>query len=217
MRLGDSLAEAGFRFLKSGPKSRRVGPIFSHNICFQTSYSNVRGRYVALWIQINVRSQQLLASRRAHPLPGPAVDDFVAGVNLGQLMSDGGWLEFNLAQDPERVLSQAIECIEQWVLPYFERFNDPQHLVAEILAGSATSLEPQAALECCLCFGTEQQATVCLSELLGQDPVHVQRYREYRRRYESEGMPEGRARRCSDQLARIALAYGLDPEGVAGG
>src|SRR5438034_4241270 len=49
--IAQALQPDGFRYAKSGPHLTRKAGDFTHRISFQSSAHNVRGEYVALWIQ----------------------------------------------------------------------------------------------------------------------------------------------------------------------
>ena len=95
-----AFADDGFRFVKSGPSMRRHAGDFDHHISFQSSMNNVSGQCVALWIHVSVTARKLKGWRRQHR--ADAVNDGVAGGQIGNLETQTGWAEWDLADTGRR-------------------------------------------------------------------------------------------------------------------
>jgi len=162
----------GFRFAKSGPHFSHADGDFTFRVSFQSSYHNISGQHVRLWVHATVTSKRLKDFRKSH-LPDNLVNDYVAGGMIHLLLpGDVAMAEWDLA-DPEArsgVVADVVTLIQGEVLPYFAQFSAPAQLVARLTRESLPAFDMRHSVEFALCFGDKESAQKILSRFLGERP-----------------------------------------------
>ena len=134
MKIASAFESKGYRFLKSGPQMSRKAGDFIFRVVFQTSHNNVAGQFVSMSILANVLSPTLKKWRSTrHSLCKES--DFVAGGQIGNLIKNHSWMEWNLADPSTRDddVKDAIAKIREIAFPYFSAFADCVGIGAKIL------------------------------------------------------------------------------------
>lgn len=181
----------GFRYAKSGPHARRRSGAFVFQIRFQSSFYNVRGEHAELSIHPSVHSPRLKAWRAAQPLVHPS--DWVASGLLGPVGSPSRSLTWNLA-DPglrDDAIREAIQQIDDVVLPHFARFEDLRALLQSVMEEDVPTLGIRDGVELLLCFADRASARRAGAAFLRRHHDWPPRYRsEYERLAASPLGPE---------------------------
>lgn len=169
--IGDALAVQGFRYARSKQRCTRGGAPFTHTILFQSSHYNSSGRQVVLWMHATVQSSALLAWRRQH-LGDEPVNDHVAGGMVHLLGTRYAMLQWELAAPRDRpaTIQDAVDFLNQEVLPYFARFTDLPALIHRLATEALPGLELVPAVELALWAGDRQQAQAVLDRFLRERP-----------------------------------------------
>lgn len=172
---------------------------------------------VTLYVYAGVHSKTMQNWRLslAHPLTTLRA---TLGTYLGHLVGDGRkWLVVNLASDRTRPgrIRTIVDLIRKAALPYFERFRDPQGIVALLPNASVPGLSLEAALEYASCHGGRQAAAAILDRSLKDAPDYFHEgYQESLQKYRQNGLPAPNTyvgTPTGAQMAFAALALGLEP------
>ena len=201
----------GFRYAKSGPHFTRKAGEFTFQVSFQSSHNNVAGEYVAMWVHGIVRSVRLKAWRRdcqdAH-----GVYDTVAGGQIGNLVKNTAWMEWNLADPATRAaeITSAASEIERLALPYFDLFTDVPRLCQRVIADDLPSMFLWQAFDFLACFDSAESAGLMLRRFLLQRPQLQEEYRRSLDKYGREGAPaQHDINGVEREAAALSVRFGL--------
>ncbi len=211
-KIAASLRADGFSYAQSGPRlARKIGD-FTTRVSFHTSPLNVSGELVELWIQANVYSRRLALWRAAQPRP-LRTDDAVTGGQLGNLLPQASWMEWNLAHHAtrEEQITDAVTTIRQIAFPFFAQFEDVSALCSRLVKSDLPSFEMPVPIEFLLCFAGRTEAEVCLHRFLQQHPDIQAEFRDELKRVRKSGLPEARHSGHAVVLAYATYAYDLTP------
>lgn len=212
--IANVLVPDGFTYARSSQSLTRKTKDFSFHIYFQSDRNNVAGELVALWIHAGVRSKRLKAWRVAQPQPF-RTDDGIAGGQIGNLLPQHSWMEWNLA-DPDsraRLLSDAIATIRLIAFPFFALFEDVSALCQRLVVEELPGTHLPSNLEFLLCFGNKQMAESCLHRFLFARPDILAEYHVELEKVNRDGIPHARRTGYAVELAYVTTAYGLEPPG----
>src|SRR5512143_161755 len=209
--IGHALASDGLRYAKSGPHLTRKAGDFTYRIRFQSSAHNVRGEYVALWIHANVLSKAIKAWRRR--FAPESTWDFVAGGQIGNLESEAGWSEWNVANPENRpsVIEDAVKGIRSIVFPFFARFADQTTALSTLDQWPVPGVEIVPAIELALSYNDRGRAQALLRRFFVQYPDLVAEYRARLDEYRRTGLPTFRSGGWAADLAKATIQYELAP------
>lgn len=170
-RLGRALEPLGFKYLKSKQRCIARRSRFTNEVAFQSSHYNVSGRHVQLWMHATVASEELHAWR-ARCLPPELSSAHVAGGMVHLLGTRFAMVQWELAdpQDREQTIQDAIQFIHSEVLPYFERFESVENLLAELATAAVPAFDLVPSVEFSCCFGGPAQAQATLDRFLRDRP-----------------------------------------------
>jgi hypothetical protein len=103
--------EDGFSFVRSGPKLKRVHRDRVFSILFQSDRNNFAGKRAAVWIHAGVQN---------------AGSDFIAGGQIGNLLPEPAWMEWDFADESarDREIDDAVAAIRRIILPFFAALED---------------------------------------------------------------------------------------------
>lgn len=158
----------GFRYAKSGPHFTRANGDFTFRVSFQSSYLNISGQHVRLWLHATVRSKRMKDFRKSH-LPDNLVNDYIAGGMVHLLLPENiAMLQWDLANPKTRsdVINDVVTLIRKQVLPYFALFSTPAQLVAQLTRESLPACDIRHSVEFALCFGDKDSAQKVLSRFI---------------------------------------------------
>jgi hypothetical protein len=151
---------------------------------------------------------------RPHPLRTHAG---IAGGYLGDFVGDGRqWLIADLANPNARPgrIRTIIGLITSAALPYFERFRDPQSVIAGLIEGSDPGLRHELAMEYAALHGGKEKSMAVLGRYLRDAPDYsLAGYHESLQRYRQNGLPAPNTivgGPDGDPRAFAALALGLE-------
>lgn len=204
--IGSALSAQGYGYLKSGPKLRRRVDPFTFEISFQSSHANQPGRLAALWVHGYVFSSVLKKWRAANPSLVKGTG-FVAGGQIGNLVPDVGWLEWNLMREGEA--AEALRAIRRIVLPYFSLFEDVAGLHRRLLAEPLPGCSPANALDFLFCTGGRDMALEAAYNMLERLPGARQGYRTALEKFRADGLPVQPAGGYGGALAAAVITFGL--------
>ena len=178
-RIAEAFVPDGYRFAKSGPHlTRKAGP-FAFTVSFQSSRHNIAGQHVALWIHANVKSPVLKKWRVTNQAVG-RVDDFTAGGQIGNLIANHSWMEWELANRDEREMqiADAVETIRKIVIPYFELFEQTTQLCDHLQDHDLPGMDIWGAFDFVACFSSLPAARRTAVRFLERHTALVREYRE---------------------------------------
>ncbi|HWE94941.1 MAG TPA: hypothetical protein VG269_13330 [Tepidisphaeraceae bacterium] len=187
--IGDALASDGYTFKKSGPALNRKAGDFSFEITFQSSRDNIAGELIAVWIHTNIRSMTLKKWRETHPSLVQSAG--IAGGQIGNLLPNHSWMEWNVASPASRAgqIADAVVTIRRIVFPYFAMFEDVPDLVSRLVANVVPFFSPASALDFLMCFATPADAMRAASNMLRTLPEAEVRYSAALARFRQDGLP----------------------------
>ena len=162
-RIASELIPDGFKFAKSGPHLSRRSRGFTYTVSFHTSSTNISGRSVSLSMAANVGSSQLKSWRSAQPHPSRA-DDWVCGGLAHRLGTGLTFVEWDLADPLARpaVIADVVAFIRAVILPYFRRFDSPEHIIDLLAVAPIPTFEIASSVEFALCFGDPEACSAGL-------------------------------------------------------
>jgi hypothetical protein len=199
--IGSHFTDQGYRFAKSDPHVSRKSDPFRFEIAFQSSFRNVRGAVVKLWVSGSVYSKQLEKWRCAQPRITNT--DYVAGGQIGNLVNETIASDWNLADPHSRhdTISNIIAAIESVVLPYFSQFDDVSTLSDAMLNRDIPSMTIDRVIEFLMCFADAETARVAAVNFLQRRPNLVRSYARDYQRYAERGLDWSHASGYARQLA----------------
>lgn len=188
--IADAIRADGYSYIKSGAKLRRKSQDFTFQISFQSSHNNISGELVALWIHVYVFSPTLKQWRISnHCLVNKS--DFVAGGQIGNLISPFSWMEWNLAVPNRRdsQIADAVSTIRRIAAPYFSMFDAIPALINRLTNEEVPSFSPASALDFLMCFGSRAEARKAAENMLQRLPGARDRYPTALTQYRANGLP----------------------------
>ncbi len=201
----------GFKYAKSKQAlTRKVGPL-RFGISFQSSHNNVAGEYVALWIHTGTYSTELQQWRKDNN--ATYTGDYFAGGQIGNLVQEKSWYEWNLADPKSRGIetADAIDTVRRIALPMFRVFEVPKQAADALLVRDQPGLEVNQAIDFALCFGSRAHAEVVIDRFLTQRADlradYLKLLRVNRPAGRNATIPGG----WSAQLAEATLRFDLHP------
>ena len=144
-----------------------------------------------------------------HPL---RTGDQVAATNLGYVFSEAPtWLNINLANPRTRSgrIAAIIELIRTSGFRYFDRFRNPDEVVASLIHSSDPGMMDYSEIEYAVFYGSPQLGVKVLERYLSQWPEAVDPYEQALQEYRKDGIPISVHGQPGPRLARAALALGL--------
>jgi len=199
-------ADLGFQYLKSGPCARKKLGGFTYQIGFQSSHNNSIGVTVKLWVAGTVFSKKLKSWRSSYPELQST--DVVAGGQIGNLVTDSSWYDWNLADPQTRssTIASVVKAIESIAIPYFEQFDDLDSMVSRLQESDIPSMPIYCVIEYLMCFADRAAARIAATQYLIRNPRFVRSYQRSFARYAEHGLEYSRP---SGEIARLALASHL--------
>lgn len=200
----------GYKYAKNGPHTRRQNGDFVFQISFQSSHNNVAGEYIALWIHTHVLSQRL-RNWREQQTHAMRSTDYVAGGQIGNLVQDHSWMEWNLADPQQRknTVADAVDTIKQLALPFFEQFEDLDVLINSLQTEPLPAMDILSAIEFLLCFKDVVSAHWAGRNFLMKHPQFVTDYEQALEHYKTQGSPKWPGNGWGRDLAFASIAYKL--------
>jgi hypothetical protein len=206
--IAEGLRADGFTYLKSSQKLRRKSRDFSFEVSFQSSHNNTAGELVILWIHAHVFSITLKTWRAEHAclLKG---SDFVAGGQIGNLLAQPGWLEWNLADPAGRSdqIGAAIDTIRRIAWPFFALFDDLPGLTRQLVDQGVPSFNTINALDFLMCFASPADARQASANMLARLPQAQAGYALALSSYRTQGLPAITPSAHADVLAMASIVY----------
>lgn len=208
LAIAEGLRADGFTYLKSCQKLRRKTRDFSFEISFQSSHNNKAGELVTLWIHANVFSSTLKKWRAEHACLVQD-SDFVAGGQIGNLMEQPVWLDWNLADPAGRgeQIDAAIETIRRIAWPFFAGFEDLPGLTRQLVTQGLLSFNTANMLDFLMCFATPGDARQAAVNMLARLPQVQASYAEALSTYRSKGLPTFTPSAHAEVLALASIVF----------
>ena len=201
----------GFSYARSRQMLSRKSGFFRHQIAFQSSHHNSEGETILIWVHAWVYSATLVEWHKANH--SKEKGGFVAGGQLGNLLPEPSWYEWNIA-DPARrkcELDDAIQKIRATALPFFAAFETPSHLIKHLLVEDQAGLGIVQAVEFVLCFGLQTQAEMIMGRFFRQRPDMYNEYLRLLTRNQAQGHDAQVVGGYAAQLAETSLRFNLSP------
>jgi hypothetical protein len=200
----------GYKYAKSGPHTRCQNGDFTFQISFQSSHHNVADEYIALWIHAHILSQRLKNWReqQTHAIRST---DYVAGGQIGNLVHDHSWMEWDLAdpQQRESTVADAVHTIKQLALPFFEQFKNLDVLINGLQTETLPAMDILSVIEFLLCFRDVVSARWAGRNFLMRHPQFVAQYEQELEHYKTQGLPKWPESGWGRDLAFASIAYKL--------
>jgi hypothetical protein len=202
------LATDGYTYTKSGPRLSRKTQDFTFRISFRSSHLNIPGELVVLWIHAYVMSVTLKKWRMGHACLGKG-SDFVAGGQIGNLLRQHSWMEWNLALpgDRDQQIADALGTIRCVAYPYFAMFDEIPQLAARLAVEDVPSFEPASALDFLMCFASRSEALWAARRMLRELPGAEERYPTALARFRDNGVPPYMLSIHGEVLAAATIIY----------
>jgi hypothetical protein len=209
-KISEAFVGEGYKYARSGPHLTRNSASFVYRISFQSSHNNIPGQHVALWMHANVRSP-LLKKWRGEQLNPYRKDDWVAGGMVHLLNRIHAMIEWELGHEETRsaVVEDAIHFIRSDVFAYFQRFNDPGAVIAELCQKEIGAFQIASSVEFALCFGSREQAQTILNRFIAQRKDLHDQIESATLNFRKEGFPACYSAAYADQVAWVRTAYNL--------
>lgn len=209
--IANVLQDDGYKYVPSGQKLRRKTRDFIFQVSFQSSHLNIRGKVVVLWVHGYVFSPVLKKWRVNSAARNNS--DFVAGGQIGNLVAEASWLEWNLAQTAsrDRQIASAVATIKQLAYPYFAIFEDIPVLVRRLVAGTVPSMDMEDQLDSLLCFGSQADVKAAAVKIFQDQPGERDKYAKAVARFRTEGLPPPNYKVAApgDAMAAATVTYNL--------
>jgi len=212
-QIARALEPEGYKWTKSRQSAVRKAGDFLYDVFFQTSSSNIAGQTVIVWIHASVLSPRLKRWRREQ-LGEEDPSDVVAGGQIGNLLPEHSWMEWDVADRRTRpaVIADAVAAIRSIALPYFGRFEDAGALGEFLRAAELPSMGIDNAMEFLLCFA-QRDAAEAAGRLFLRSHNLIDAFRDEMIRPKSEEELRQRSSAAYAptvaQLARLARAFDL--------
>ena len=208
LAIANAFSNDGYSYAKSGPNLRRKSQDFVFQINFQSSHLNVSGELIALWIHGYVFSSTLKKWRAVNPCLLKA-SDFVAGGQIGNLLSQQSWMEWNLANSVERnqQIEDAVSTIKSIITPYFAMFDDVPKLIKRLINEDVPSFSPTCALDFLMRFGSKSDTIQAASNMLHRLSGAQDQYSALLAQYRAQGLPSYTPRAHGEVLAMASIVY----------
>jgi hypothetical protein len=207
--IASKLVANGFRYAKSGPHCARKSEDFTFQILFSSSFRNVAGSLVKLWISGTVYSKRIKRWRADFPLLHGA--DYVAGGQIGNLTDRVVFNDWNLADPVTRdaVIADAHLLIDEIVLPYFLQFEDMNALIARVVSSDVPSFTIDKVVDFLVCYADADTARKAATNFLDRRPVLVSNYQRDFNRYAERGLDWRTPSGYASQLALASHLFGF--------
>ncbi len=172
-----SLEQYGYNYAKSSPRcTKRTGDL-QLTISFGSDKNNLKGSKINLFVNANVFSRKIekWAIRKSIPW----ATDFVAGGQIGNLVRNKQWIQWNLA-DSERSASSTlnlIKTIHKVALPYLDRFENPDKLATILINQDFPGMEIHHVLNFLMYFCNAGVAAEAGANFLQRHPAFIPEYR----------------------------------------
>lgn len=198
-----------FKYAKSGPHCRRSSGEFTFQVSFQSSVHNVPGEHVSLCIHGKVLSTRIKKWRESQTLLSPL--DYIAGGQIGNLQTNHGWLDWELADDAMRdeVIRDAIQAIEELAFPYFAKFEDLPSLFKSAVSVDLPAMTIDRVVEFLMCFADHATARLAAVNFLNRRPDLIIAYQRDFARYAERGLHSENPSGYAKQLAFASHAFQL--------
>ncbi len=208
--IATALAADGYTYARSGFTLRRKSREFTFQIRFQSSQNNTPGELVLLWIFARVLSPTLKKWRTAHACLRRG-SDHVAGGQIGNLVPNHSWMEWNLAIASERneQIEDAVATIKRVGYPYFAMFDDTERLVDLLVRESPPSFDPASALDFLMCFASRSKALQAARRMLRELPGAKEKYSVELARFRRDGLPHPTLTAHGEVLAAATIIHGF--------
>ena len=210
--IAEALSPHGFRYAKSGPHSSGKDGEFTYGICFQSSHRNLADTHVALWIHAKVLSRRL----RRWPASQPTSlysGDFVAGGQIGNLMKEHKWMNWNVSDpvDRQSVVDDAAATVRNIALPYFRQFDDIPALSTVLQQEEVPSMEIGRAIDFLMCYVGRAAASKAMHRFLATRPDLRPQYFDKLKELQRKGLNAVKGGGFAHQLAIASFPYALPP------
>lgn len=129
-------------------------------------------------------------------------------------MANGGLVDLANPNARAGRIRTIIDLIRSAAFPYFERFRDPQVVIAGLIDGSDPGLSHEPAIEYASCHGGKEKFMAVLRRYLRDAPDYfLAGYKESLQKYREHGLPTPNTvvgTPPGAQMAFAALALGLE-------
>jgi hypothetical protein len=160
-------------------------------------------------------SKQLAEWRASQPC-ALGSGDYVAGGQIGNMVSPHGWRDWNLAGSTRTsVIADATFAVQSIALPYFDRFSNIPSLCVMLQHEELPAMNIVHAIEFLLCFANRMAADAALNSFFRLRPDLLADYRIHLQEFKERGLPQVRRTGFAYELAFATVAYALTPPDAA--
>lgn len=204
--------DRGFKFTRTSPHMTRRAGDWRFTVGFSSSHHNVADEHVALSIGAVVRSPRIKVWRAARAHPTLGFQDTIAGGQIGNLLPDKRWFDWELA-DPgrrPRVVKDAIATIESIALPYFALFESLDRLIPALEASAIGEIDIGRTIELLVFLGRKDSAQRAAIRFLELRRDLVAEYKKAIAEFDQKGLLGANRSGFANELAYAQRAYGLE-------
>ncbi len=185
------------------------GDLTAH-IYLRPGKQDVPGQYVHLHVFLAVHSRKLKRARADYMSTAKdAREGRFVGVQLGHLLPERTWREWNLLPNANAAADDVCESIDLIAIPFLTLFEDEQGFKEAVLKSDVPHLEISNAVEYLLAQGDREGAIGVARGFLKRHPNRLERYRAYVEAFSTKKPPEWWSSSLA-QLALISVTLGLD-------
>ncbi len=180
------------------------------NIYLRPGKQDVPGQYVHMHVFLTVHSRKLKRARADYMAsPKEIREGRFVGVQLGHLLPERTWREWNLLPNTNAAADDVCESIDLIAIPFLTLFEDEQSFQEAVRKGEIPHLEISNAIEYLLAQGDRDGAIALARDFLERHPNRLERYRTYVEAYSANKPPEWWSSSLA-QLALIGVTLGLE-------
>ena len=214
-RIAGELENEGFKYAKSGPHVTRRNGDLTFKVWFQSSHNNIADQLVCLWIHATVLSGKI-KKWRAQQVPPVSDYSYVAGGQIGNLLSNTSWMEWDLANPIRRdsVVADAVATIQRIAIPYFSFFDQPIELRDTLVERDLPSMDIARAIEYLICFHGIEYAQRALVRFLNHRQDLLGDFWRLYREFGDAGLPPRKSSGFAFSLAYLAVQQNIGVNGV---
>jgi hypothetical protein len=127
-RIAEPLKELGFKHRKKEKDIYKLDANFTYRIWFQPAYRGST-RFI---VHISIESEKMALWREVKYAYADGVVFTTRLDNLTKRAQVGNWHDVTTLSERERVISEILKQINEYAIPYFEKFKNVDLLISEI-------------------------------------------------------------------------------------
>lgn len=182
-QIASRLEPHGFKYFANGPKVKKISGDLTYEISFGTSMFN-SNYTIVIDCHAWVKSKTLKKWRQSEPQcknTEGKVSDIVAHSGIRYLPAERIVTNWNLVNplERDRIVDQIVQAIENSVLPFFDKFQNPTLIKDELIKRKTRDLgmdDPSSFIEYAICFLSDEVAkliTISYLHLINETSTRI--------------------------------------------